>query len=254
MTKAARLYGISAAILLVVLPAVLLLYRWLHEPPPLPRIPGYNVLYITADSFNRRHTPFHGYHRNTMPFTARLADEGAVFDAMINPSAWTNENLVSIFSGLSSPIHRVETRMRNIHAKWVTPIEILREHGYRAPRLQGWQMDQNHSELGFEGLEAVHPAEWIERHGREGRFFLFHQFLGPHLPYNGDRRETEIWSTFAREVVYRSAAQKRRMEETVLKHTVIVNDGKIRFEPSDSEPIHAYYDGELLLLDPMPGT
>ncbi len=240
----------SAVLLILgVLVALGLLVRWLHTPPPLPVIPGYNVLYINADSFNRAHTPFHGYQRNTMPFTAELAKEGVVMDGMINPSGWTNENLASIFSGLSSPIHGVETRMRNVHARWFTPIEMLREHGYRAPRLQGWQMDQNHAELGFEGLEALHPAEWIERHGREGRFFLFHQFLGPHLPYNGDRRETEILATFFPSMGYRDAAQRRRMESTILKHTVIVNDGTITFRPEDTVPVHAFYDGELLLLD-----
>ena len=29
-------------------------------------------------------------------------------------SGWTNENLVSIFSALSSPVHKVETRQRNL--------------------------------------------------------------------------------------------------------------------------------------------
>jgi choline-sulfatase len=219
------------------------------EVPSRPRVPRYNVLFLNADSFNRRHIQIYGYPRTTMPFLGSLADRGVVFDRMINPSGWTNENLVSIFSSLSSPVHRVECRNLNIDPAWVTPLEIIRDFGYAMPRLEGWQMDQNHSELGFEGLENIHPAEWLEKHGKDGPFFLFHQFLTPHLPYNGDRRDTEIFSRFLSAGMYASAAQRKRIESTVFSQTVIKNDGEVVFEPGDTVPIHALYDGELAVLD-----
>jgi arylsulfatase A-like enzyme len=219
------------------------------EVPARARVPQYNVLYLNADSFNRRHIQIYGYHRKTMPFVETLARKGVVFDRMINPSGWTNENLVSIFSSLSSPVHRVECRNLNIDPAWVTPLEIIRDYGYTMPRLEGWQMDQNHAELGFEALENVHPAEWLEKHGREGPFFLFHQFLTPHLPYNGDRRDTEIFSRFLSPDMYASAEQRRRIDATVYSQTVIKNDGHVVFESGDSAAIHALYDGELAVLD-----
>lgn len=223
--------------------------HWFFKVPSRPAVPMYNVLYIHADSFNRRHIQIYGYRRRTMPFLTELAESGVVFDKMINPSGWTNENLVSIFSSLSSPVHKVETRRHNIDPAWITPLEIIRSYGYRAPRLQGWQMDQNHNELGFEGLENVHPAEWLEQHGKEGPFFLFHQFLIPHLPYNGDHHDTDIQLQFLKPGMFKNAESESRVMNTVYKNTVIPKDGRIVFKPEDKEPIEALYDGELALLD-----
>ncbi|MEK8024173.1 MAG: sulfatase-like hydrolase/transferase, partial [Candidatus Hydrogenedentota bacterium] len=217
--------------------------------PARPAIPRYNVLYLHADSFNRSHIQIYGYHRKTMPYLEELAKEGVVFDKMINPSGWTNENLVAIFSSLSSPIHKVETRMHNIDPAWITPLEIIRTYGYRAPRLEGWQMDQNHNELGFEELENMHPAEWLEKHGTEGPFFLFHQFLIPHLPYNGDHHDTDIQLQFLKDDMFKSGEQRRRIMSTVYKNTVIPRNGKIVFDPDDIHAISALYDGELAILD-----
>lgn len=221
---------------------------WFFRVPPRPKISYYNVLYLTADSFNRRHLAMYGYHRVTTPYLEELAKSSAVFDKMINPSGWTNENLVSIFSSLSSPIHHVETRMRNIDPRWITPIEILREYGYRAPRLQGWQGDQNHSELGFEPVTPMHPAEWLERYGNSGPFFLFHQFLQPHLPYNGDGRDTALFRTFFSERLFANPSSRERIMNSVFRNS-INKKGSVRFLPEDAEPIHALYDGELLLVD-----
>lgn len=223
--------------------------RWATAVPPRPRIPGYNVVYLSADSFNKRHLEIYGYDRPTMPFLSELAKEGVVFDRMINPSGWTNENLVSIFTSLSSPVHKVETRMRSIDPAWITPIEVLRDYGYRAPRLEYWRADKNHADVGFEEVTAMPPSEWIEAHGREAPFFLFYQFLQPHLPYNGDAVETATVRTFLRPEMIRSAASRRRLEATVLRQSVIPNDGRLRFAPEDAEPMRALYDGELLLAD-----
>ena len=105
----------------------------IHEltvTPSLPEIPGYNVLFLSGDSFNKKHLAIYGYSRDTMPFLSGLAKESVVFDQMINPSGWTNESLISIFASLSSPVHKVETRSRSIDPMWITPIEILKQYGY----------------------------------------------------------------------------------------------------------------------------
>ena len=69
--------------------------------PSRPDIPGYNVLNFTGDSFNKKHLSIYGYERDTTPFLSGLAKDAVVFDQMINPSGWTNENLISIFTSLS---------------------------------------------------------------------------------------------------------------------------------------------------------
>ena len=151
-------------LLLCLAPFPFLFYKFVSVPA-LPETPGYNVLYLSADSFNKKHLAIYGYHRDTMPFLSSLAQNAAVFDQMINPSGWTNESLISIFSSLSSPVHKVETRGRRIDPGWITPIEILREYGYRVPRLGGWQGTENHSNLGFDSVTSMHPAQWLEEHG-----------------------------------------------------------------------------------------
>ncbi len=217
--------------------------------PALPETPGYNVLYLSADSFSKKHLAIYGYHRDTMPFLSSLAQDAAVFDQMINPSGWTNESLISIFSSLSSPVHKVETRGHSIDPQWITPIEILREHGYRVPRLGGWQGTENHANLGFDTVTAMHPSQWLEEHGSEGRFFLFYQFLQPHLPYDGDQRECDVFLSYFSPEMFRNAASRQRVMSTVYENMIVKKDGTVNFEPEDREPIHALYDGELALLD-----
>jgi len=228
---------------------LILLAIWFFSPQPRPKIKSYNILYLTSDSFNKKHIPFYGYNSNTMPFLSTLAPHAAVFDRMINPSGWTNENLISLFSGLYSAVHKVETRGRNIDPNWTTPIEILKGYGYRIPRLEGWQGDQNHEKLGFDTVEIMHPAEWLTRHGKEGPFFLFHQFLQPHLPYNGYNQDSEIFFRFYSDTLYSDNASRQRIYNTVYTTYLIPRDGSIKFETTDIPAIHALYDGELLLLD-----
>ena len=184
-----------------------------------------------------------------MPYLAELAKDGIIFEQMINPSGWTNENLVSIFSSLSSPVHKVETRGRNIDPDWITPIEILKQYGYAVPRLAGWQGDQNHWELGFDSVTAMHPEKWLNEHGKDGRFFLFYQFLQPHLPYNGDRRDTDLFLSYFSDSLFVNQSSRDRVMNTVFSNSVILNDGTITFKEEDKIPIHALYDGELLVLD-----
>jgi choline-sulfatase len=213
--------------------------------PSLPEIPGYNVLYLTGDSFNKNHLSIYGYGRDTMPFLSRLAEKSVVFYQMINPSGWTNENLISIFTSLSSPVHKVETRGRRIDPRWITPIEILKEYGYRAPK---WQGTDNHLNLGFDEVSTLHPAQWLEEHGKEGRFFLFYHFIQPHLPYNGNGNSDVFLSYFNPEM-FPGEDSRQRVMSTVHKNVIIENNGSVHFEPEDVEAVHALYDGELLLLD-----
>ena len=213
--------------------------------PSVAEIPGYNVLFLSGDSFNKNHLAIYGYRRDTMPFLSGLAENGVVFDQMINPSGWTNESLISIFSSLSSAVHKVETRGRSIDPMWITPIEILKQYGYRAPR---WQGTDNHLNLGFDEVSTLHPAQWLEEHGQEGRFFLFYHFIQPHLPYDGNG-DTDVFLSYFNPEMFPDEESRQRVMSTVHSNVIIENDGMVGFEPEDVEAVHALYDGELLLLD-----
>lgn len=223
--------------------------KWFFTAPPKPRAKPYNILYLSSDSFNRRHLSIYGYKRRTTPFLEELAERGVVFEQMINPSGWTNENLVSIFSGLYSPVHGVNTRMKNIDPQWVTPIEMLKEQGYAVPRLSPWQGDQNHSELGFDEPTPMDPDVWLEKFVKENPgkpFFLFYQFLVTHLPYNCSE-DTSFLSWYSDDI-FKDEAQLQRVGHKVMWLSVIPY-GSVQFQPEDKEIIHRLYDSEVQLVD-----
>ncbi|OGH57074.1 MAG: hypothetical protein A3I06_14610 [Candidatus Lindowbacteria bacterium RIFCSPLOWO2_02_FULL_62_12] len=206
----------------------------------------YNILILTSESFNLRHLGCYGYPKPTSPTIDQLAKEGVLFTQMVNASAWTNESLISLFTSLESGIHNVITRSRNIDPKWYTPIEILRDLGYDAPRLQGFQGDQNHSFVGFDDVEWRKTFDWFDiNSGKiEQPFLIFWHFLPAHLPYDaGDTYE----KMFFREDMIRSAASRERIAR-VRKDSVILKSS-VTFQPEDSAAIHALYDAEIRRFD-----
>lgn len=210
------------------------------------KLKPYNILYITSESFNLRHLGCYGYPKPTSPTLDQLAKEGVLFTQMVNASAWTNESLVSVFTSLESGIHNVITRSRNINPKWYTPLEILHDLGYDAPRLQGFQGDQNHSFLGFDDVEWRTSFDWFERNsGRVPQpFFIWWHALPTHLPYDaGDTYE----KMFFRDDMIRSEASRARIAR-VRKDSVIYKNS-VTFEKEDAEAITALYDAEIRRFD-----
>lgn len=226
--------------------------KWFFTAPEKPKITPYNILYINSDSFNKKRLSIYGNTRSTTPFIDAFSKKGIVFDKMINPSGWTNENLVSIFTSLYSPVHGVNTRGKNIDPKWKTPLEILRDYGYAIPRLEGWQADQNHSFLGFDEVAVMAPEIWLDKHISENPtqpFFLFYQFLNTHLPYNC-AEDTSYLHTFFSDTMFINKEQRDRIRNSVMTNSVIPK-GSIQFKPEDIPIIRALYDNEVRLLDSM---
>lgn len=212
------------------------------------KLKPYNILYLTSESFNLRHLGCYGYPKPTSPTIDRLAKEGVLFTQMVNASAWTNESLISAFTSLESGIHNVITRSRNIDPKWYTPLEILRDLGYHAPRLQGFQGDQNHSFVGFDDVEWRTSFDWFERNsGRIPQpFFLWWHALPTHLPYDAGEPYEKM---FFRDDMIKSAASRERIER-VRKDSVIYKSS-VTFQPEDKEAIEALYDAEIRKFDDL---
>lgn len=214
----------------------------------------YNILYLTSESFNLRHLGCYGYPKPTSPTIDQLAKEGVQFNQMVNASAWTNESLISTFMSLESGIHNVITRGRNVDPRWYTPLEIMRDLGYKAPRLQGFQGDQNHSFVGFDDVEWRTKFDYFDRHSGAvpQPFFLWWHALPTHLPYDaGDTYE----KLFFREDMIKSQASRERIAR-VRKDSVIhkVGADSVTFQPEDAEPIAALYDAEVRRFDDLVKT
>ncbi|MGH0034797.1 MAG: sulfatase [Myxococcota bacterium] len=74
--------------------------------PSKPRPPG-DVVLILLDTLRPDHLGFYGYPKETAPFLAKWAREGAVFERAHSTSSWTAPATASLFTGLYPTGHGV---------------------------------------------------------------------------------------------------------------------------------------------------
>ena len=192
---------------LLLLVAVTAGAAWLLSPsPPKPR--PYNILWLTAESMRPKELHCYGRELETSPNIDAFAKTGTLFKWCINPSGWTNENMVSNLTGVYSPTHKVIARDRHIPPEWYVPLEILRDAGYQVPRMQGFQDDMNHQYLGYTDKESnnVDPVTWLEENGKKP-FFMWYHILDTHLPYDApEPHHSMFWKD---DLVPNAASMKR---------------------------------------------
>ncbi len=116
----------------------------------------------------------------TSPNMDKLAEEGIVFSDVYSVSGWTSPSLVSIFSSLFPQSHCVEVRGFMLSNSWQTPVEILKEYGWKT-YAEHWTGDTI-GNLGF-SFAGTDIAKFLEEH-KDETFFVWFHLRGPHLPYN----------------------------------------------------------------------
>ncbi len=67
-----------------------------------------NVVVIVIDTLRPDHLGFHGYHRETAPYLASLAEKAVVFTHAVSTSTWTAPSTTSLFTGLHPLRHGVQ--------------------------------------------------------------------------------------------------------------------------------------------------
>jgi len=67
-----------------------------------------NVVVIVIDTLRPDHLGFYGYHRETAPYLASLAEKGVVFTRAVSTSTWTAPSTTSLFTGLHPLRHGVQ--------------------------------------------------------------------------------------------------------------------------------------------------
>jgi len=182
-----------------------------EAPPPAASAPAPrpNVVFILLDAVRADHVGVYGYSRQTMPFVARLAARGLVFERAYAPSSWTPSSMASIFTGLwvhqhgvlsgfaatRSALRRGETvSMNRIPESLETLPEVLKRAGYRT---YGAADNMNMGPAmgmsrGFDEFSAKEAgglrhgrtvAEWRDVLVSDGPYFLYLHHMAAHAPY-----------------------------------------------------------------------
>lgn len=190
-------------------------YRDSSEWARAPR----HVLLITVDTLRRDALSSMGSTLHQTPFIDELAAESVVFSSAIAPSTWTIPSIISVLTGVSPLVHRVEMMNDAMDTSLTTLAEVFRRHGYHTGALgesphfhpgtrnveQGFEayrwfprLEYEHTSIGVAVVRRLFPEVWpevasargltdqaIRWYGRheEKRTFLWVHYLDPHLPY-----------------------------------------------------------------------
>jgi arylsulfatase A-like enzyme len=107
-----------------------------------------NVVLISIDSLRADHLHSYGYGPETSPNIDRLAAESVLFENVIADSSWTLPAHASLFTGLTSRVHRVSFDGHRLDPQRTTLAEVLSGAGYRTRGL--WSGPYLHPIFGFD--------------------------------------------------------------------------------------------------------
>jgi len=98
-----------------------------------------HIVVILIDTLRLDHTTLAGYHRNTTPGLARLADRGLTFEHHFSNAPWTKASVATLLTGLLPSAHGSQWGERSVEFEYRSDVlaegfetlpEALRRHGY----------------------------------------------------------------------------------------------------------------------------
>ena len=123
----------------------------------------FKVLFLTIDTLRADFLSCYGYHKKTSPNIDSLCEEAILFKNFYAVSGWTSPTLVSIFSSLFPSTHGVEVRGYVLNSNIKTPIEVLKDNGWKT-YAEHWTGDTI-GNLGFD-FSGNNIFEFLEKIGR----------------------------------------------------------------------------------------
>jgi len=179
-----------------------------------PKTTSYNVLLISLDTTRRDHLSCYGYARQTTPEIDRLARDAMVFRNAHAVSNWTLPTHGSMFSGLYPSAHGARFVTQDLpHVNPEIPqgmlaescetlAEVLQAAGYRTGAVVAnafyvtrmHRMDQGFDDFdsrvtrslgNYRAADEItnRALHWLAKEPRQP-FFLFLNYMDPHIPYN----------------------------------------------------------------------
>jgi arylsulfatase A-like enzyme len=217
-------------------------------PSAAPERP--NIVLFLLDAVRADHVPAYGHPRERMPFLARIAEQGVVFERAYASSSWTPSSMASIFTGLWVNQHGVLTgfqatkralregedvKLNRMPSGVVTLPEMLKQAGYRtfgaADNINiGEPMGFSRGFDRFSGVAqgGLHgrAAEWkAELRGASSPFFLYLHYMDAHDLGKTKRRKGQSKNDARREEY---AAALRSLDDKIrfVIKTLGLDDGR----------------------------
>jgi hypothetical protein len=128
-----------------------------------------SVILLVTDATSVKHLSAYGYHRDTTPNIAALADQGIIFTNYVSNSSWTRPSFTTIITGLPKKDHGVELANRDVRMDITTLAEHFRMAGYKTggfvgnPLVRGvWGFNQGYQEyVDTASIGRVFPPDGI---------------------------------------------------------------------------------------------
>ncbi len=202
----------------------------------------WNLLLVTIDTLRWDRVGAYGNTNSLTPNLDRLASEGIRFETAYTSAPLTLPAHVSLFTGVSPPLHGVRDNGTFRFAGNVPTLAgILRNQGYGTGAFVGAfvldarfgldrdfdEYDDRYRELAERKAEAVmEPAvEWIDQRGSDERWFAWIHFFDPHTPYDAPARYATDHDPYDAEIAYSDEVlgqlvnhlnEKGRLERTLV--------------------------------------
>jgi arylsulfatase A-like enzyme len=228
-----------------------------------------NIVLVVIDTARADRFSFDGYARQTSPEIAALGSEGAIYEQAVTPAPWTLPAHASLFTGLLPSSHGADSGHLHLDEEFRTLAESLHDAGYRtlAYVANPWAGRQYGLDQGFDTYEEFwrktrgerEDAGAAELNGKVERFlawrqdnraaldqpfFIFINYLEPHLPYN----PPEPWrSRFLSPGSDRAAIERLRQFKHPDEVKYVLGLGGL--QAGDLSVLSDLYDGEISYID-----
>ncbi len=228
-----------------------------------------NIVLVVIDTARADRFSFNGYARQTSPEIAALGSEGAIYGQAWTPAPWTLPAHSSLFTGLFPSSHGADSGHLHLDEEFRTLAESLHDAGYRTLGYVAnpWAGRQYGLDQGFDTYEEFWRKTQKEREdagaaelngkverflawrqdntaARDQPFFIFVNYLEPHLPYNPH----EPWrSRFLSPGTDRAAVERLRRFKHPDEVKYVLGLGGL--QAGDLSVLSDLYDGEISYVD-----